>query len=172
MEERAHDEEYGVEIASRGSVRETRRLPREHERHAPRKEDCCFTAIRFRKLYPGDMTVTLTTPTGRTVTRRFTAGKTVRTGFIKPSGDDEDDDDAATAVSGGLGRCIDVDIAIVDTASAQLVTAHYHFRLCCDDPQVRVGARLTHLEPPPLPGGQAVRLPLLEITGIQVAPCP
>lgn len=172
MNERDSEEEREDEIASRGSFRETRALPRESRRTAQRGDDCCFTAIRFRKLYPADMTVTLTTDTGRSVRRRFTATKTVRTAFIKPSGDDEDDDDQATAVSGGMGRCVDVDVAIVDTASAQLVTIHYHFELCCDDPRVRNGARLTHREPPPIPGGQVVTLPLLEITGVQRAPCP
>jgi hypothetical protein len=160
------------EVFCSGSVRETRELPGQRPGTLPKGEDCCFTAIRFKKLYPANFTVTLTTDTGRTVTRRFTDAKTTRTGYIKPSGDDEDDDNLGQAVSGGLGRCVDVDVATVDTASAQLVTVHYRFRLCCDDGRVRNGARLTQREPPALPGGQAVKLPLLEITGVQRAPCP
>ena len=161
-------------IPSRDSVRITRDLTSDgpSEGGGRAANDCCFTAIQFKKLYPADMTVKLTTNDGRTVERKFSAAKTTRTAFIKSKGSNDDDDDQTNIVIGGLGPCIDVDVAIVDTASAKLAIAHYHFRLCCNDPRVRKGARLTHKEPPVNPGGQVTTLPLLEITGVQRDPCP
>jgi hypothetical protein len=161
------------EIGSRDSVRITRALQADRQGETVGNDsDCCFTAIRFKKIYPGDMTVKLTTDDGRNVERKFSASKTVRTAFIKKKGSNDDDDDQSDIVIGGLGRCVDVDVAIADTASAILAITHYHFRLCCDDPRVRNGTRLTHREPPITPHGQITTLPLLEITGVQRSPCP
>ena len=162
------------EVVGKSSARLTRPLLEEQPREqgGRRRKACCLTALQFRKLYPADLTVTLTTLAGRTVTRKFTAAKLTRTAFIKASGDDEDGDDATTAVRGGLGPCVDVDVSLVDTSTATLVVAHYHFVLCCNDPQVRQGSRLTHKEPPVILGGQIVTLPLLQITGVQSDPCP
>jgi hypothetical protein len=164
-----------TDIYDTDSVTITR--PLQEELHPASREvgtDCCFTWIKFKKLYPGDLTVRLTTDSGRTVTRIFTQHKTIRTGFIRQTGDDDDDDDkgVVVAVIGGLGRCIDVDVSLVDTSDCLLRIAHYHFRLCCNDPKVSKGKHLTHLEPPPAPGGQAVKLPLLEILDLRRDPCP
>lgn len=137
---------------------------------ADRKDDCCFTAIRFKKIYPGNVTAQLTTDDGRTIQREFTATRKVRTAFMKKTGDNDDDDETDIVV-GGLGGCINVDLSIVDTASSTLTIAHYKFRLCCNDNKVRPGARLTHLTPP-TPGGQRVRLPLLEIVAVRRDDCP
>jgi hypothetical protein len=159
-------------LPSSGSSRTIRDLPggtpTTHER---RRTDCCFTSIRFTKIYPADMTVTLTTPDGQTVTRKFTNERSVRRAFVKP-GSGDDDDNSTGSVRGGLGRCVDVDVAIIDTASAKLVTVHYYFQVCCDDPKARNGARLVHVEPPASPGRTESRLPLLQITDIEKAPCP
>jgi hypothetical protein len=68
-------------------------------------------------------------------------------------------------------------VAIADTSGpaanpAQLAIAHYQFRLCCNDPSVREGARLTHREKPVTPLGQVVKLPLLKILAVRRDPCP
>jgi hypothetical protein len=168
----------GRDIVSSGSVRLTRTLGAEtgaEIRDGPTSDaadDCCLTAIRFRKLYPADMTVRLTTDTGRTVERRFTASKTVRTGYISKTPDNGEDDDQKQAVPGGLGPCVDVDVSIADTASPTLAIAHYHFRLCCADRRVHNGARLVFQDVPTSPLGQVTKLPLLQITGVERAPCP
>jgi hypothetical protein len=166
------------EIVSLSGVRTTRRLNNETTRpRGDAKDDCCLTAIKFEKTYPDDMTVRLTNGNGQTVERTFTSAKKVRTAFIKSSGDPDDDQDQTTIVVGGLGRCVDVDVAIVDTSGpavnpAQLAIAHYHFRLCCNDASVREGARLTHREIPVVPQGQVVKLPLLKIVAVRRDPCP
>jgi len=159
------------EIVSDGSVTITTTLRQEGERaHSREKQpDCCLTAIRFKKIYPGDVTARLTTDEGRTVQREFTARKTVRTAFIKHGVND--DDDETGIVIGGLGPCVNVDVSIVDTSSVTLTIAHYKFKLCCNDPCVRPGARLTH-KSPPTAGGQVVKLPLLEIVAVRRDPCP
>ena len=173
MDEESSSAEQPEEIHSVTSARFTRGFQTTNKPDLPRRQpDCCFTAIQFAKVYPGDMTVTLTTPDGRMVTRRFTSSKTVRTAFISKKADDEDEDSVADIVSGGMGSCVDVDVSITDTSSAALAVVHYQFRLCCDDKKVHPGTVLTFIEPNPLPGAQVAKLPLLQIKAIKRAPCP
>src|SRR5438128_1214801 len=70
------------DITSRGRVAIERPLPDTPAHARDRKDDCCFTAIRFKAIYPGDMTVTVTNGAGQTVTRRFTAAHRERTAFM------------------------------------------------------------------------------------------
>lgn len=139
-----------------------------------RVDDCCFTWIKLETLYPADMTVRATAAGGRTITRTFTQTKKTRTAYVRANGpDDEEGTDAqGTVVVGGLGRCVDLDVEIVDTTTSQQRLAHYHFHLCCNDPAVRNRARLVAKEGPAVPGGQVVLLPLLRIVDVRRDACP
>lgn len=144
--------------------------------------DCCFTFIKFKKLYPDDVTARATGENGQNIERKFTKNKATRTLYVRKKKDvDEEPENQDVIIKGGLGRCVNIDIQIFDTSTikvdkttnkVQMITANYHFRLCCNDPSVRRGTRLTHREMPGIPGGQAVKLPLLEIVEIKRDVCP
>lgn len=144
------------ELFPRDSVIITRDLSGFSDGPVQAKEaDCCFTYIQFEKLYPGDVTARVILRDGRSPERKFTTGKTVRTALVRPDGN-EGEDTTGQVLVGGLGRCVDVDIEIADTSSALAKIAHYHFRLCCTDPTVQKGARLTAKIDAASPGGQVV----------------
>jgi len=162
---------HADEILSRDSaeVRQTRDVITDGPVDGPAR-DCCLTYIRFEKLYPGDVKAKVTLGDGRSLKREFTNAKKIRTAVVTPTGLDEDD--THTALVGGLGPCVDVDVEIMDTSTNPMKPVHYHFRLCCNDPAVRKGASLTARINPPNPGGQVVKLPLLGIKEVRSDPCP
>jgi hypothetical protein len=163
---------YLSEILPRDSVTITHTLGDEIEiGPVPgRAPDCCFTYIQFEKLYPLDVKTTLTLGDGRSLTRDFTSGKTVRSAFVGPDGQLEDEEGKGhLAIIGGLGRCIDVDIQVTVVSTVTSIK-HYHFHLCCDDPKVQEGHGLAALDQSG--PNEVVKTPLLGIKQLKRGSCP